>query len=741
MLRESIGAEEARKQVDRCLHEIQTHLLEGIVVPFLGAGISNACEPQQSCSSGACTSPPPDACESRRQDMPAFKPTADSLKQSLAKWLWNQCQSSPDTAERAGKLLDVQDLHCLDQREFIGRLSSAEPATDHGRRRVSLDRLAEVCVWLSDPRTVCRVLRIDRFTTLEPRPVHRYIAYLVREGLVDEIVTTNWDTCIETALTRSFGPRRTARLDLDTVGESSPFRVIRQIDEYRRWGASRRRGRGRRQPVLRLYKINGCAAAYERDPAGEAERIALTERQLQGFRDNHWAADLFRDRARSHRFLFSGFGSSEPQIRHAVTALASEFRAFPVEAREATHAPFVHVYDESPSFHQYQLLRAYYSEQESDLRVGMTRAVTAAHADWFPDPRRPEHRRAPTDRGQKPVVNRLDADHFWFGVYLVAVRGLVERYCEPPFPFHAWLARCGTAPVQKAMRLRRWLYPHPDDDGHACSTPSEVTFGRLATLFRPVASAETHGGWPYDYLGPGPMRLWVWLAGIQGRRDPISGSGCPHRDWYLPMREASLLILSSLYVLMALVPDLSADKVDPELPSAKTGCGGTNGNAPARERCVWPEAGGVGLRVRVSPETGRISRDAGSEDAHTPFDVVIVDHGAPNPPTASPKDDMPTHTTICYQLAVSNRGPGGGLVRTGRWERRAKPHAARRTLRAGKFVRLPAEEVVLADEMREVRAEERPAEHRIRAVRLAAARLLPRTRARLVRRAAHGVST
>ena len=254
--------------------------------------------------------------------------------------MWAKCESSPDTAKRTAALLDLSCLHSsTDEGEFVERCQNT-----------SLDRLAEVCTWLGDPRSVCNALRIERFATLVPRPAHRYIAYLVREGLIDEIVTTNWDTCIEQALTCSFGPRVALRIDGESDG--SPFHRIRRVDEYRRWGAFRRRGRGRRRPVLRLYKINGCAAAYERDAAAEADRIALTERQLQGFRDNHWAADLFRDRARSHRLLFSGFGNAEPQIRHAVMALVQEFSAFPDAARVPRHAPFVHVYGESPTFHQ-----------------------------------------------------------------------------------------------------------------------------------------------------------------------------------------------------------------------------------------------------------------------------------------------------------------------------------------------------------------------------------------------------
>ena len=693
MLQEVTGIE-AQAQVPRSLGAIGRCLLDGVVVPFVGAGISNSCKPPKFPESCGCESLHGNA--RGRPEPSDFDPETTGLKKPLARWLWARCKSSPDTAKRTGKFLDFSDLHCSkDEDAFVERCGD-----------VSLDRLAEVSTWISDPRSVCKVLRIECFTTLVPRPAHRYIAYLVREGLVDEVVTTNWDTCIEQALRSSFGPRLAPRLDPD--GKGSPFHRISRIDDYRRWGAFRRRGRGRRRPVLRLYKINGCAAAYERDPAAEADRIALTEHQLQGFRDNHWAADLFRDRARGHRLLFSGFGSSAPQIRHPVMALAREFSAFPDDARGPRRAPFVHAYEESPTFHQYQLLRAHYAEEGSDLRVGLTHAVTGMHAGRFPDPRLPCSGRTAGDR--------LDADRFWFGIYLVAVRGLVERYCESPFPFYAWLSRRCTAPAREAMRLRRWLYPAPcgAPSRNSGAAPCEDTFGRLVALFRPTAAKKTCC-WPYPDVGPGPMRFWVWLAAIQGLGAVSPESGRQGHDWYLPLRDASLLVLSSMYVLMALVPDLSNDEVDGDRPG------------------VWPDPGGVGLNVRIGARTR-------TGDESRPFDVVVVEQGAPNPPGLVCDDNASRRPAISYQLAVTNRLVTAG-VRIGRWERThpvAKDQVA--PLRTGRFVRFPAHEAAFAGRVQEEGGGERRTTRTVQAIRLAAARLVPRTRARLTRRAAYGGS-
>ena len=410
--------------------------------------------------------------------------------------------------------------------------------------------------------------------------------------------------------------------------------------------------------------------------------------------------------------------------------MRGEYQAFPAEARGESHAPFVHVHAESPTFHQYQLLRSYYADQASGLRVGLKQVVTALHAVRFPDPRLASTRPDPDSDG-------LDADRFWFGVYLVALRGLVERYSEPPFPFHAWLALRGAAPAREAMRLRRWLYPRPVGSGTACSAGSEGAFGRFVALFRPVALSKRPGDWPYADVGAAPLRLWTWLAAIRGRNPCAPAGDCRGYDWYLPLRDASLLVLSSLYVLMALVPDLSNDDVD-RVPTANGSYGrGAGESAQAdREPRVWPSPDGAGLNVRF--RAGVHTETAG---VPAPFDVVLVEQGAPNPPRrVAEKDDVDPRTTLCYQLAVTSRLAEGG-VRVGRWEReRTGPAAEDRPsqLRTGRFVRLPAHEVDLAAGGQANRVGQRAAARTVRAIRRTAARLLPRTRARLTLRATYG---
>lgn len=51
----------------------------------------------------------------------------------------------------------------------------------------------------------------------------------------------------------------------------------------------------------------------------------MTERQLQDWRRHGWAEHMFRDRARTRRLLFVGFGSEDPMVRHTVMQVSEEF--------------------------------------------------------------------------------------------------------------------------------------------------------------------------------------------------------------------------------------------------------------------------------------------------------------------------------------------------------------------------------------------------------------------------------
>jgi hypothetical protein len=71
-------------------------------------------------------------------------------------------------------------------------------------------------------------LQIKKFTKLDPRPAHFYLAFLAREGLVTEFITTNYDCNLERAYERTWQGRGRsgttlirAVFDLDTFAENA----------------------------------------------------------------------------------------------------------------------------------------------------------------------------------------------------------------------------------------------------------------------------------------------------------------------------------------------------------------------------------------------------------------------------------------------------------------------------------------------------------------------------------------
>jgi hypothetical protein len=244
----------------------------------------------------------------------------------------------------------------------------------------SLGWLADLGTLLWGHREVCRTIKIEQFAYLNPLPAHRYLAYLAREGLVTEIISTNYDCCIERAFNDSFG-----------FDGERPIAVIRNLADYRQQGGCQSH---RGQPRLRLYKINGCAGKYEKalknaeeSPTeglshweATARSIILTERQMQDFRDAHWAKGLLQDRGRCKSLFFCGFGSEEPQVRHAVIALAAEFENpsanlyRPDDVAKLANAPFLAAYDKKLSFPQIQILSAFFDAHTRHDSVALSAA-------------------------------------------------------------------------------------------------------------------------------------------------------------------------------------------------------------------------------------------------------------------------------------------------------------------------------------------------------------------------------
>lgn len=228
----------------------------------------------------------------------------------------------------------------------------------HAAKQSKLGNLAELYLWEIDTASegdnptdpyaqLVTLLRIHEYTELAPTPTHMYIAWLAREGLIGEVITTNYDCNFENAY-RSVGHRAEAD-------------VISSLHDYRLNGAP---GTGF-VPRLKVFKINGCATKLLDDSDTERfEKILLTERQLQQWRSRQWAADIFKDRLRSRSLFFNGFGSDEPQIHHTLQTVLDEYGDSSNKTStgcvlDKPTAPIVAIYDPHPSFHQQQIVKTF----------------------------------------------------------------------------------------------------------------------------------------------------------------------------------------------------------------------------------------------------------------------------------------------------------------------------------------------------------------------------------------------
>lgn len=256
-----------------------------------------------------------------------------------------------------------------------------------------LGLLSELYLWefndIKDAyKSLVELLKIDEYKDLSPTPAHFYIAKLGREGLISEIITTNYDCNFEKAF-------------VDVSGGQNAD-VISSLDDYRKVGA--KRGEDNR---LKVFKVNGCAGRLnDTNLEKKYESILLTERQLQKWRNRQWAADVFRDRLRSKSLLFIGFGSGEPQVHHTLQTVLDEYTdelEDNIQDVLATHsAPLVAVFDAYPTFHQQQIVNTY-----------------ALH-----------HKRNPQE-GDKLIIRNpdressLSADELWEKIYERVARELV----------------------------------------------------------------------------------------------------------------------------------------------------------------------------------------------------------------------------------------------------------------------------------------------------------------------------
>lgn len=399
-------------------------LVDGGCVPLAGAGVSIG------------SSDPLDG---------SFRPTVEWMKERVLDRLadWATRLSSSDPQARAALACALAALQ------------------DGGAAR--LDRLAEVLACQTSQREVVGRIGLLQMTRMRTLPAHRYLARLAREGFVSEILTTNYDTCLERAYRATFAHSR----DL----MSWPA-VICTLEDFRRAGSARRLdGPWSDEPVLRIFKLNGCAGrwvewrekvARSEPRAGEEPSILLTDFDLRAM-EERWKAEHVRGLMRTRTLVLTGFGSDEPQVRNLALDIAQEGgKSGDGQEQADPRWPLVVAgHEREPSFVQQQVLRAFFHPWDGEQgffggrdagKFGEEGATLSADAFWRHAYRSSmvlavEHQ---LRRAGNPVRQAIDA---WSGCTLSggsAPRGLAD-----------WL-RVGTSASTAPMC---WLWDELPGDG------------------------------------------------------------------------------------------------------------------------------------------------------------------------------------------------------------------------------------------------------------------------------------
>jgi len=225
----------------------------------------------------------------------------------------------------------------------------------------SLSGLCQEYFWdnKQDYKILVEKLKIEQFCKLKPTKAHYYIAFLVREGLISEIITTNYDCCMEKAyliiLDSGYDLQKTNKPD------SPVFRIF-DNKTFSKYASKKYFNDLNDSYCLKVYKINGCSYAVSNDDA-DYDTILLTKTQLQNWRKRQWAADFFRYKLRSTSLFFSGFGSDEPQVIHTIQTVFEENDDISNNAQRdqnnndifnLPNSPIISVFKNKPSFvHNY----------------------------------------------------------------------------------------------------------------------------------------------------------------------------------------------------------------------------------------------------------------------------------------------------------------------------------------------------------------------------------------------------
>lgn len=262
-------------------------------------------------------------------------------------------------------------------------------------------------------KDLVETLKIVEFSNLDPTFAHYYIAFLVREGLIPKVFTTNYDTCLEKAFLQSFGI-------YDKPMEQDYLSVVHDNITC----MNQKVGKQGTGEQIHIFKFNGCATALEKEIIslkGEYhQKILLTMTQLQNWRERRWAEDTFRVALRSNTIAFTGFGSDEPQIIHTIQQILDEYSSNGVQSNEPfdhkklpANAPVIQIYEENPLFCQLQIVNNYVQAISGTFDQNMAKELILNYESLF------------QETGKK-----LSADDFWQQIYQEIQFRLIKKILE-----------------------------------------------------------------------------------------------------------------------------------------------------------------------------------------------------------------------------------------------------------------------------------------------------------------------
>lgn len=506
--------------LDERLVLLVQQVAEGKVVPFLGAGFSS------------------EATDPSIDQQPATRIRTPELTRKLIEPL----VSARDEGLLTG-LVNPEDV-------------------DHS---MPFGKAAELYAFLWGREKMVECLGFGSWGDLWPALSHQGVALLVLEGLVEEIITTNYDCLIEKAVR---GLHRVSSAD------PSPCQVISDVDQYQEHGARRGDGRG---PVLNLFKVNGCLAACSCDEGDDAdtgrfnnacaaERLALCEEDVQEWRNKAWARDLVRDRMRSRSLLFVGFEGEDPIVRHHVVTVVGESRSGQGgdgsgRQGESERAQiYVAAFEEHLSFAQLQMLRVRHAPIVNGAvdeleQCGAVRQKAFTGQD---EPRlRPKY-----GEGYAGLPNRLGADLFMAELVARVLEWvIIERYLADESPVASYLSGLldakpgGLLKVAREVLLQRpgsggtskpgdgdsllasWLRPHVGKCPRSVLNSDWARFvGCLDGLWKPGdESCPSHpDGYRAFMQSPVKLPLALLIVALLVRQDLSGSEGCPPQvEWRL----------------------------------------------------------------------------------------------------------------------------------------------------------------------------------------------------------------